>query len=459
MRFYRNVKTNFIYMRCDFLVGIIAALLTGVITGINVFADHGYYLVFCMSFNVVCIFLNKGATLYNVNMFFYPDRVIKYITRSFVFSTFLVSILLYYVGRANIEMRFYIVFLLLEYILLLSSAYFARKITKNNSRFYPRTILLGNVYQYTKFINYVKKSNLNLNIIGYISLHGEEEGYLGNIDDLERILHDNAIDYVYIMDRKSVDMYFKPHIEICLDMGVTVGLIMDFYYAIDAHSYVSSIGNYPVLTYHTVVLNSVARAMKRAIDILGSIVGIILFSPIMLATVIAIKVEDFKGPVIFKQLRVGQNGRQFYIYKFRSMYTNAEEKKKELMKLNEMKDNLMFKMKNDPRITKVGRFIRKTSIDELPQFFNVLLGDMSLVGTRPPTLDEVNQYERKFWRRVSIKPGITGMWQVSGRSKITDFEEVVALDTIYIDQWSILLDIKIILKTALKLIARNKDAY
>ena len=459
MRFYRNVKTNFIYMRSDFLVGIITALLTGGITGINIFANHGYYLVLCMSFNAVCIFLNKGATLYNVNMFFYTDRVIKYITRSFVFSTFVVSLLLFYVGRANVEMKFYLVFLVMEYIFLLLSAFLSRRITKNNSKFYPRTLLLGNIYQYTKFINYVKKSNLNLNIIGYVSLHGEEEGYLGNIDDLEKILHDNAIDNVYIMDRKSVDLYFKPHIEICLDMGVTVGLIMDFYYAVDAHSYVSSIGNYPVLTYHNVVLNSVARAMKRAMDIIGSLVGIILFSPIMLATVIAIKVEDKKGPVIFKQLRVGQNGRQFHIYKFRSMYTNAEEKKKELMKLNEMNNDFMFKMKNDPRITKVGRFIRKTSIDELPQFFNVLIGDMSLVGTRPPTLDEVNKYERKFWRRVSIKPGITGMWQVSGRSKITDFEEVVRLDTIYIDEWGILLDIKIILKTIYRIIVKDKDAY
>lgn len=459
MRFYRNVKMNFIYMRCDFLVGIIAALLTGVITGINIFASGGYYLILCMSFNAVCIFLNKGATLYNVNMFFYPDRVIKYITRSFLFSAVIVSVLLFYIGSADVEMKFYYVFLAFEYALLLLSAYLSRRITKNNSRFYPRTLLLGSVHQYTKFINYVKKSNLNLNIIGYISLHGEEEGYLGKIDDLEQILHDNAIDNVYIMDRKSVDLYFKPHIEICLDMGVTVGLIMDFYYAIDAHSYVSSIGNYPVLTYHTVVLNSVARAMKRTMDMIGSIVGIILFSPIMLATAIAIKAEDFKGPVIFKQLRVGQNGRQFYIYKFRSMYTNAEEKKKELMKLNEMKDGFMFKMKNDPRITKVGKFIRKTSIDELPQFFNVLLGDMSLVGTRPPTLDEVNKYERKFWRRVSIKPGITGMWQVSGRSKITDFEEVVALDTVYIDHWDLLLDFKIIFKTILNILTRDKDAY
>lgn len=458
-KFYRNVKTNFIYMVSDFVVGIIAALLTGIFTGINIFAANGYYFVLCITFNIVCIFLNKGASLYNVNLFFYPDRIIKYITRSFLFSTVIVSILLFYVGRANVELRFYVLFLICEYILLLFSAYFGRLFMKKNRKFCPRTILMGDVHEYTKFINYVKKSNLNLNIIGSVSINGGQEGYLGNIEDLEKIIHDNAIDYVYIMDHRSVEMFFKPYIDICIAMGITVGLIMDFHYPIDAHSYVSSIGTYPVVTYHTIVLNNVSRAMKRTMDIIGSLAGIVLSSPLMLAAAIAIKIEDSKGPVIFKQTRVGQNGRQFYIYKFRSMCTNAEDKKNELMKLNEMKDDLMFKMKDDPRITKVGRILRKTSIDELPQLFNVLVGDMSLVGTRPPTLDEVKKYERKYWRRVSIKPGITGMWQISGRSKITNFEEVVELDTIYIDKWDILLDIKIILKTAIKLISKNNDAY
>ncbi|MDF2945089.1 MAG: undecaprenyl-phosphate glucose phosphotransferase [Herbinix sp.] len=459
IRFYRHVKTNFTYMVSDFLVGILASFLAGILTETNIFASYGYYLVLCICFNLICMFLNKGATLYNVYIFFYPDRIIKYITRSFLISAAVVSVLLFYVGKADVELEFYLVFLICEYILLMLSAYTGRLFIKKIRRFYPRTILLGDMHKYKKFINYVNKSNLNLNIIGFVSLHSEKEGCLGSIDELEKIIHDNAVDYVYIMDHKSAEMYFKPYIQICLDMGITVGLIFDFYYSIDAHSYVSSIGNYPVLTYHTVVLNSVSRAIKRTMDIVGSIVGIVVFLPLMLAAAIAIKIEDFKGPIIFKQIRVGQNGRQFYIYKFRSMYTNAEERKKELMKLNEMNNEFMFKIKDDPRITKVGKFIRKTSIDELPQFFNVLLGDMSLVGTRPPTLDEVNKYETKYWRRVSIKPGITGMWQVSGRSKITDFDEVVRLDTIYIDKWDILLDFKIMFKTVLQIIFKEKDAY
>lgn len=177
----------------------------------------------------------------------------------------------------------------------------------------------------------------------------------------------------------------------------------------------------------------------------------------MLIAAIAIKI-DSKGPIFFKQVRVGMNGRKFKIFKFRTMCVDAEAKKKDLMQKNEMGNGLMFKIENDPRVTKVGGFLRKTSIDELPQFFNVLKGDMSLVGTRPPTVDEVSAYERSHWRRISIKPGITGMWQVSGRSDIKDFEEVVRLDTQYIDDWSVWLDIKILIRTVL-LVFSHKGAY
>src|SRR5699024_10666589 len=160
------------------------------------------------------------------------------------------------------------------------------------------------------------------------------------------------------------------------------------------------------------------------------------------------------GPIFFRQTRVGKNGKVFEIYKFRSMYLDAEERKSELMEQNEM-SGLMFKLENDPRIIKgIGRFIRRTSIDELPQFWNVLKGDMSLVGTRPPTVDEWEQYELHHRIRMATKPGITGMWQVSGRSDITDYEEVVRLDTEYIENWSIGLDIKILLKTVL---ARSEE--
>lgn len=188
-----------------------------------------------------------------------------------------------------------------------------------------------------------------------------------------------------------------------------------------------------------------AAFIKRFVDIIGGLLGSIISLPVILIVAVPLLIES-RGPLIFKQQRVGKNGRVFNIYKLRSMYVDAEERKKELMAQNQM-NGFMFKMDNDPRITKVGRFIRKTSIDELPQFWNVLKGDMSLIGTRPPTLEEFSNYESHHKRRLSMRPGITGMWQVSGRSEIKNFEDVVKLDCEYIDNWSFWLDIKIMFKT------------
>lgn len=216
-------------------------------------------------------------------------------------------------------------------------------------------------------------------------------------------------------------------------------------------------GTLPMLTFNSVSINQFQLMIKRLMDIVGALIGLAFTAVASIFIVPAIKLTS-PGPVLFKQDRVGMNGRIFKIYKFRTMYVDAEERKAELMAQNEIKGGLMFKIKSDPRVTPVGRILRKTSLDELPQFFNVLKGDMSLVGTRPPTVDEVKKYKTYHRRRISFKPGLTGMWQVSGRSNITDFEEVVRLDTKYIDEWSIWLDIIIILKT-IWVVLRKKDAY
>jgi len=193
--------------------------------------------------------------------------------------------------------------------------------------------------------------------------------------------------------------------------------------------------------------------MKRLLDLVGALVGCVFLGILTVVVGPMIKLES-PGPIFFAQKRVGRNGRIFKMYKFRSMYADAEERKKELMAQNEM-NGLMFKMENDPRITKVGAFLRKTSLDEFPQFINILKGDMSLVGTRPPTLDEFAQYSPYHKKRLSFRPGLTGMWQVSGRSDITDFEEIVKLDVEYIDNWSFWLDIKILLKTFLEVFTQK----
>lgn len=210
---------------------------------------------------------------------------------------------------------------------------------------------------------------------------------------------------------------------------------------------IEEFGGQMVITYSRFASSYKRLLVKRAMDILGGLVGLLITLLITPFVAIAIKL-DSKGPVFFSQTRVGRNGRRFKIFKFRSMYTDAEERKKELMAQNEV-EGLMFKMENDPRITKVGRFIRKTSIDELPQFWNILIGDMSLVGTRPPTIDEFEKYNLHYRRRLSMTPGLTGMWQVSGRSDIDNFDDVVKLDLKYIDNWSLSLDLKILIQTIL----------
>lgn len=191
--------------------------------------------------------------------------------------------------------------------------------------------------------------------------------------------------------------------------------------------------------------SSLYEFIKRVIDILGAIIGLLILSPILIIVAILIKIEDPKGNIFFSQKRVGKNGEEFKMYKFRSMVHNAEELKKTLMEQNEM-IGPMFKIKNDPRITKVGKVIRKTSIDELPQLINILKGNMSLVGPRPSLPKEVEQFESWMLRRLDIKPGLTCYWQVSGRNNIS-FEEWMKLDVKYIEERNLWIDIKLIFKT------------
>ena len=193
--------------------------------------------------------------------------------------------------------------------------------------------------------------------------------------------------------------------------------------------------------------------LKRLVDITGAVTGLLFLLVVFPFVALAIRTED-PGPVFFSQERVGENGRKFRIWKFRSMYVDAEARKRELNGRNEM-NGAIFKIRNDPRITRVGKILRKTSIDEIPQFWNVLKGEMSLVGTRPPTSDEVSEYDNWHRRRISMKPGITGMWQVNGRNDINDFDEIVKLDLAYIDNWSLWLDVRILLKTIKIVFCRN----
>lgn len=282
------------------------------------------------------------------------------------------------------------------------------------------------------------------------NLEGEEIEKIPVIASTETMLErakNIALDGVFInVSYKSHSVFdVRQTLHDFQEMGIIVHVNIDALELDVTDKVIENLGFFKVVSYASKLREPGQLVLKRCMDIAGGLVGAVLTLVIGVFVAIAIKL-DSPGPVIFSQNRVGKNGRHFKMYKFRSMYIDAEERKKELLKQNEMQ-GAMFKITNDPRITKVGRFIRKYSIDELPQFFNVLKGDMSLVGTRPPTVEEVQKYKTEQKRRLSVTPGMTGLWQTSGRSEIYDFDEIVKLDLEYIDKWSIGLDIKLLVKT------------
>lgn len=266
---------------------------------------------------------------------------------------------------------------------------------------------------------------------------------VANADNFFDYVKNNVVDEVFINGNTIASS--QALADQLLEMGVTVHFNLVHESKLMPNKVVEKCGKYMVLTSSMRIATPRQLFAKRLMDMIGGIIGLAVTCVAFLIFAPIIKLQS-PGPVFFSQVRVGRNGRKFRFYKFRSMSVDAEDHKQELMDSNEM-SGLMFKMEDDPRIFPVGRFMRKFSIDELPQFWNVLKGEMSLVGTRPPTEEEYVAYESRHRARLGIKPGLTGMWQVSGRSNITDFEEVVQLDTFYITNWSVALDIKILLKT------------
>ncbi|MBM4369972.1 MAG: sugar transferase [Deltaproteobacteria bacterium] len=230
----------------------------------------------------------------------------------------------------------------------------------------------------------------------------------------------------------------------CEEVGVTFSMDANFLGLSIAQADVTDLGGWSVISFSSTPSDGGALLVKRTIDVIGASVGLLLIGPLMLAVAALIKLED-GGPVLFVQQRSGLYGRTFPMYKFRSMVVDAEAKKSALEQHNEM-SGPVFKMQRDPRITRIGALIRKTSIDELPQLWNVLRGEMSVVGPRPPLPSEVARYERWQMRRLSMKPGLTCIWQVSGRNRV-DFDNWMRLDLEYIDNWSLFLDVKLILQT------------
>ena len=270
---------------------------------------------------------------------------------------------------------------------------------------------------------------------------------IGSLHDMVDICKSNTVDEVIFCDSREESRFeIAGYIAKLDEMGITARTVLNLFFRFEGKKELGMLHDeVPMLTFRSVSVDADQLFYKRCLDIVGSCVGLAFSACLFPFIAVTVKLES-PGPLFFGQTRVRENGRTFTCWKFRSMYQDAELRKQELMHLNEM-EGAIFKMKNDPRVTKVGAFLRKTSLDELPQFWNVLRGEMSLVGTRPPTPAEVKGYQNWQRKRICMKPGLTGLWQVSGRNRITDFDEVVRLDLEYIDTWSLATDLRLILRT------------
>ncbi|HEY7255637.1 MAG TPA: sugar transferase [Solirubrobacterales bacterium] len=281
--------------------------------------------------------------------------------------------------------------------------------------------------------------------------------WFGRFDDLSEVIRDQQIDRVIIAFSRASHEQLLEAIRACRDAGVAVDVVPRLFEFLDGVRALDQVGGLPLLSIGAPVLTSASMAAKRVFDVVGSSLLLLVLSPLMIAIAIAIKLES-RGPVFFRQPRAGRGNSSFQVIKFRSMYIDAEERKKDVADLNESTDGVMFKIRKDPRITRVGGFIRRTSLDELPQLFNVLRGEMSLVGPRPLIFPETAALDENWHlRRLELRPGLTGPWQVYGRSQ-NPFQEMVRFDYQYVAGWSLARDIEILLAT-LPAVLSGRGAY
>ncbi len=360
---------------------------------------------------------------------------------NFCIGFFFTVFILFYLKMFTYSRLALLLFFIFSNLLLISMRLIIFKIFQK-----LKVLIIGEERKSNEFIQFFNSSSI-FNVEPVMILNGNKNEIFKIFKDF---LKTKNIDWVIIFKEGMEDI-----IDLCSEVGIPVSYSLDIIMKKPYHFVsVEDIGNQKLLSFHRNYFEEVEISLKYLFDRVLAFILIVLFLPFFIVVPILIKLTS-KGPVIFKQVRVGLNGKKFVMYKFRTMYENAEEMKKELEKYNEME--IAFKIKNDPRVTKIGRYLRKYSIDEIPQFFNVLKGDMSIVGPRPPVPEEIEKYELWHRRRLSMKPGITCLWQISGRNEI-NFKDWMELDLKYIDNWSIWLDIYIILKTIPEVL-KGRGAY
>lgn len=465
----KKAMENFLILIIDILsvwisIGIAFGIRYGVLYGRNDHIDQLWQIILIS----LLYGLINSLTDFN-HLFFrrgYFEELVSVVRNQAIFSVLWV-VILFLIHRSSDLSRlvlgyFIIINVVLTFCFRTIFKQYMTKIYKA-SKYSSRLLIVTTSNQIETIIeNLVEYNEWNRILVGVILTDKSQIGeavcglpVVANVESLLDYVVRHDVDEVFINDSTVVrEDTLQQWITELESMGVIVDLNIDiFNIPSNGKKTLNRVGKYAVVTFARNIFSTRQIVAKRMLDIAGSFVGMVI---LVIATVFvapAIKLNS-PGPVFFGQTRVGKNGRKFTFYKFRSMYQDAEQRKKELMKKNEVK-GLMFKMEDDPRITKVGKFLRNTSIDELPQFWNVLRGDMSLVGTRPPTVDEFEHYEVKHKCRLSMTPGLTGLWQISGRSNIKDFDEVVKLDMQYIDNWSILKDIKILILTVWVVLTRK----
>jgi exopolysaccharide biosynthesis polyprenyl glycosylphosphotransferase len=321
-----------------------------------------------------------------------------------------------------------------------------------------RALLVGDLDQVGKAIEKLRHQNSSDHyIVGHVTPSGvADPTALGGLRDLVTIIEAEHVQEV-IVSSVLPQSTLQEVATGCFQRGAALFVIPPVPDVLGYRAEPLRVGMCTLLRLHPARLELPALLVKRVFDLIAAALAVILLAPLMAVVAAAIKL-DSPGPVFFRQRRVGLAGRTFTIWKFRSMYSDSEGRREELTRMNRYGDCRLFKVENDPRITRVGRLLRRTSLDELPQLFNVLLGDMSLVGPRPPLPSEVAMYEPHHFERLTVMPGITGPWQVGGRNLITDFEKVVRMERAYIESWSLLLDAKILCKT-IKVVVSGEGAY
>lgn len=380
----------------------------------------------------------------------YPFFYEIWITLKVSFFSLLTILSFIYLLKGHFISRPFVLLFIINFFIFLSIEkllirFIALQVRKKGYNF-RNLLIVGNGVRAIEIANIFQKNpHWGYKVIGFISDgHKTNVNILGNINEMEKILKENIVDDVIFAVSRSRLEEMEDAFMLCQELGINTRVALNIFPKFNSRIHLEEISGIPLLTLTRIPTDLVALSIKRLMDIFLGLFLFILFLPILILIGILIKI-DSKGPVLFKQIRLGLNGRKFILYKFRTMYEGAEKKRQDVSHLNIM-NGPVFKAPRDPRVTRVGRFLRKFSLDELPQLYNVLKGDMSLVGPRPLIPEEVEKFERWQKRRLSMKPGLTCLWQISGRSKL-DFETWMKLDLEYIDNWSIKKDLIILLKT------------